>query len=219
MNRKTSISLAYYLVTTGFTIGLFGLVFILGNLFSNGDVNAVINVDLNSSHDISTIRYDRDALWQYNEDSSLQEDVVRKYPYDIGSIVQLPVHYLRESHPFEYYFFVLRFLIEYISWLYIAYQAFLILYDVKRKKVFIAANTRRMRKMGYIFLMLFVLFTVSLEYRGSLSPGNGLYIWSDTSIKVIGNYTMYLLIASLVFVFASVFHEGKQLKEEGELTI
>lgn len=216
MNKNPSLSLAYYLVTTGFTIGLLGLILFMLELVLNAEpgIDMPIHIVKNQQK-ISLIKYGNDVLWDSEKDSS----GIVQTNYDAKSIINLPVHYLRKSDKGLYIFFVFRYLLEYLVWMSIGYQVFLILFDAKRKEVFTSANISRLRKTASRFLLLSLLFILSFDFRGYLDQESELYISSSFSVRMPGTGITYLLVATLVFVLASFIQEAKQLKEEGELTI
>lgn len=235
MKSKTALHLAYYLVTTGFTLGLIGLIIMLLSLIMTGRI-PVGEKEINIRHgnytqlrtvvdDDKYVLYDtsfyyRDSAGSKNEFSVPDESYVRADWLNVKNSIRIPSEQLKQRHRIQDFYINIRFLLIYLGWLYIAYQIFLVLYDIKKENYFVSRNPSRFRKMGFVFFFISLMHLFTLEYSGMLYSDYELYIMSEFEINIFGRgFLSYLAIAALMLVLSLVFIHGKILKEETELTV
>lgn len=231
MKNKSALYLAYYLVTNGFTLGLIGFILIVISQFNNGGISTdKIEVKIISDkHDrVRSIIEDGKYLFGNNmnvpdkeEKAGITDEWSKKSDWArIKNTVMVPVEYLRNSRSIQYYYRIISFLMIYLAWLYIAYQVFLVLYDIKKDQFFIEKNPVRVRKSGFALLVIALLNLFQFTYIGRFSGNDVLFIQSDFSVRVFDReFLFYLSISSLMLVLSMVFQHGTILKEEADLTV
>ena len=91
--------------------------------------------------------------------------------------------------------------------------------DVKRERIFIRNNVKRLRAIGILFLFLGGMINIigAIDYY---------FLQKDLNLNIPGyqvvgfefDYTV-LLVAFLFFLFAEIFSMGVRMKEEQDLTV
>lgn len=134
--------------------------------------------------------------------------------------VEIPLSSLRKGYLFQYLFLQGRVVMVWLLWLFLAYQLFLVLFDLRRDIFFVPDNIRRMRKMGYSLLLIAFLFIPDFNYEGYQTLEKSMILEYRLSIHFFDPiFLLYVIIAFIMLVLAFIFKEGSQLKQENELTV
>lgn len=247
MKKKLSFRIAYSLITATFTLGLLLALLTLVDVIAGKDSSVSwnqIRVKVSGCNNgdgwITGILEQSRKMEQYKEyvtndkgdtirsESGIRHrmDTIKFFGRENSGVyldeatVVLPLVYFKKSRNVNYLLLQARVFLLIFLGEFILYQLFLILYDLKKEIFFIQDNIRRMRRIGFAILLIGLL-SFKVDGKFGVSSTNELVIpYNSFGIHFYpGNLLTYLAAASLVFVFAWIFNQGAQLKQENDLTV
>lgn len=245
MKRYFGLEVAYFVVATAFTWVLLGsilaavdFIFPSGNVQSKENNIEVIVEHLIKERKITQIveqgpekyfeTYVFDSVTREKRLKSIQRrhvlDTLSKsnsnddFPLLFLSdpTVKLPVYFFKKSNIVLYHYIRIRSLFLIVIWALLLYQIFLVLYDLRRAVIFSEKNVSRMRRVGFMFLALFVLQNFKDTYYGVLSPEGHLLLLDKKHILLMNISYLYLIVGLIFFGLSQVFVAGKRVQTEIE---
>lgn len=128
--------------------------------------------------------------------------------------VKLPVYFFKKSNIVSYHYIRIRSLFLILIWALLLYQLFLVLYDLRRSVFFSEKNVLRLKRVGFLFLALFLFQNFKEMYYGIVTPEGHLVLIDKKHLLLKNLSFAYLMIGMIFLGFVQVFKVGKHFSSE-----
>lgn len=218
MRKNWHLPVAYYLVTLSFTMLLLGTIFAVIAFAGFDSGLSVGEVEVQLSRYRTTVGK-IEAIYEERGQSSGQAyikpaflDSVQVFTHP--TTVSLALASFKRSGIVPFYFLHAKFILTLILWLVILYQVFLVLYDMKREKIFIPQNTTRIMKAGYCFLVLAAFNIFRHSFTGYVSEWKELVLERSQKHLFPENFIIYLITGFVLLAFSTIFQHAAGPKKQ-----